>query len=195
MKKIKRISTAGTIICLISVILYIIVALVMHFQILGLFAEFAGDSMGKLEQVDSNSPSAGFEVIGYLAGGALGFLGGLFSFLLILFLGFLALYQIPAIVAGFVANSRYKKGYDRLECIRSYKTDGFIKAIMNGAVLVIVLLMTAGEIGNLSVSDIVILPGLVWNYIIVFILSIYQIKKIKTEENADKSEDFLSADK
>lgn len=179
MEKVRKLSTAGTIICIISVILYIVVAVLLRYKSVDYFMGFAGDSMDKMGQIDSNSPSAGYEVLAYLAGGALGFLGGLFTIFIIVLLGFLALYQIPAIISGFVANIRYRKSNDIAKIRSSYKVDGFIKAIMNGIVLLIVWLLILGDIGNTSVQDILILFVLIWNFITVFVLSIIQIVNVQ----------------
>lgn len=185
MKKIKGMSTAGTIICMISVIIYIALALWIFFNAIGLFTGFAGESMDKLQGVDSNSPSAGFEVLAYLAGGAIGVLGGMFSFLFTLFLGVLALYQLPAIISGFVANLKYKKGNDISKSLKIYEVDGYIKAIMNGIVVVMVCLVMAGDMDISSIKhifstvrDAVIMIICIWNYIIVLVLSILQLVNI-----------------
>lgn len=178
MEKIRKLSTAGTIICVISVIIYIVFALLLQFKALDMFWGFADNSMGKMNQIDSNSPSAGFEVLAYLAGGALGFLGGLFSILFTIFLGFLAIYNIPAIITGFIANSKYKKGNDVQACLNTYKTDGFVKAIMSGIVLSISMLLTISDLGHSSIKDVFFLIIAIWNFVAVFILSVLQLKEI-----------------
>lgn len=184
MEKIKKLSTAATIICMVSVVIYIVLAIIVPIYGYGSLMGFAEDNMGKLDQIDSNSPSAGFEVLAYLAGGALGFLGGLFIIILAFFLGFLALYQVPAIVTGFIANSQFKKNQDVSRCLKYYKTDGFVKAIMNGIVLGCVILTIVGDLKTSSILDILIALALVWNYIAVFVLGILQIKNIEIEEKA-----------
>lgn len=181
MDEIKRISTIGTAICLISLVIYAMFVLLIHFEMFDVVLDFVENSMNKIGQVDSNSPSAGFEVLAYLSGGGLGFIGSLFMVLFEIFLGFMALYQVPAIVSGFMANVRYKKGDAWSACIKSYKIDGLIKAIMSGIVLLVVLLMMLGEMGRASIWDDIILLSLVWNYIAVFIISVIQIKNIQNE--------------
>lgn len=186
MKKIKNLSTAGTVVCLISLAIYIAIILILYFGVTDMFLGFAGDSMGKLDGVDSNSPSAGFEVLAYLSGGALGFLGGLISLVFAIFLGFLSVYQVPAIIAGFIANVSYKKNQDMVKVLKTYKVDGFIKAIMNGIVLAFVLLLILSDLDEAGIYDVLILLALVWNYITVFVLSVIQIVSIKKEVNAIK---------
>lgn len=181
MKTTRRLSLIGTIICLISFVIYIGIALELHYQTADSLWGFAGEQVETLNQIDAESPSAGYVALGHLAVGAIGFFGGLLAFLLSFFLIFLALYQIPAIISGFVAYRRDKKGYEIARCLKGYKTDGYIKAIMNGIVLGLVIIGTVGEIGDMSLEDVVILLVMLWNYMIVFGLSIFQICAYKSQ--------------
>lgn len=177
-KKLKNISTAGTLICVIAVIIYIIMALISLFGIDSLMG-FANNSMNNMTKIDSNSPSAGYEFIAYLIGGGLGFLGGLFAVLLVFFFLFLVVYQIPSIISGLIANIIYKKNNAIEKCIKSYKTDGYIKTIMNGIVVALTILLMLSEIKTTSILDNIILLAVVWNYIAVFVLGIVQISWIR----------------
>lgn len=178
LKKIKNLSTAGTIICILTVVIYIVLIVVMIFGSESLIG-FASDNMDKMTDIDSNSPSAGFELIGYLAGGGLSFIGGLVALLIAFFLGSLSVYQLPAIISGFVANGRYKKKVDEAKCISAYKTDGYIKVIMNGIILALTVLLLLSDIREATFLDNLGLLTAVWNYIAVFLLGMFQINCIK----------------
>lgn len=176
--KIRKISTVGTVICIIAVVIYIISAMLLLFGIDSLM-EFVNDSMNNMADIDSNSPSAGFEVIAYLAGGGLGFIGGLFAFLFAFICGILAVYQIPAIFSGLIANSKYKKNNAEAKCIGYYKTDGYIKTIMNGIVVLLTIFLLLSDIRAASIMDILGLLVAAWNFIVVFVLGIVQIRCIR----------------
>ena len=179
MEKIKRLSTAGTVICIVSMMMYVALALFLYFgRISDALADFTNGSMDKLRNVSPDSPSAGYEVIAYLAGGALGLLGSIFLFAVIFLLIALALYQFPAIISGIIVNRKYKKAMDKTACINSFKVDGFVKAIMNGIAVVSICSLIIADIRHASISDILILLIAAWNYVAVFALSILQIKKI-----------------
>lgn len=185
MKKIKGLSTAGTVICIISASLYLLLALFFLFGVTDLFWGFTNDSMSNIGNVDSNSPSAGFEVIAYFAGGGLSFIGGLIAFVMAFLYFGLILYQIPAIISGLVANSRYKKNVEIPKCLNSYRTDGFIKVIMNGLVVALTVLFIIGNIDEAGLVDVFLFAILIWNYITVLVLGILQIKEVSKEANKE----------
>lgn len=186
MKRIKRLSTASTIIAIISVLIYIAIALLLLPEASDTLVNMTGESFNRIDSVDSNSPSAGFEVLIYLFGGLLGLFGGLFLFLIYVFLASQILYQLPSIISGIVANIRLKKGNNIVKCIKTYKVDGLIKVIMSGIFVAWYVFLVLGELGNASLFDILALAVFFGNYIAVFVLSILQLKNIKAyNKNAE----------
>ncbi len=185
MLKIKRLSSISTVICIISMIVYIAASVWLFSAPSDSLFKFAGDSMEKLESLNGDNPAAGFMLFAYLAGGALGLLGGIFVLFIALFLLLLALYQLPEIITGLFANGRYKKNADKEKCLKAYKTDGFVKAIMSGLILVLAVFFVVGNVSDLSVRGILEGPLLLGNYIIVFVLSVIQIKLTSFERDRD----------
>lgn len=176
MKIAKWLSIASTIVCIFSVIIYSIFALVLAFGgTADTLAGFAGDSMSRLTSVDGNSPSAGFEVIAYLVGGAIGVLGIFFLLGLFALVVILILCQFPAIISGLVSIAFGLMRVDVKKRIMIYKIDGYLKAIMNGLGILLAIVTLAGSLKHLSLSDFFFWIVFSWNYVVVFVLSVAQI--------------------
>jgi len=159
---------------------YIVMALFCYFVLSGKAFEFASDSFDSINGIDSNSPSAGFEVLFGLTGAGLGFIGGVLICIAIAILVGLCLYLLPGIITGIIAQISYKKKAksDVNKCISSFNVDGYVKAIMNGIICLFALIFLLTNRGDGFVDALVsVLVGFC-NYIAVFILSVIQIIKV-----------------
>ena len=182
MKLIRSLSITGTVINFISAVIYSVFALILALGGTSTFFRLAGDSMNKVGTVDPNSPAGGFEVLAYLLGSGMSYFGGIIMFLAGLALFAAALYQVPAIVTGFIANKRFKACEDIEKCYRPYRNDGLVKSIMSGIVVAISVLAMGGDITAITFKD--LFPFLIfsWNHVIVLFLGIFQLIAVKRNQ-------------
>lgn len=182
MSTVKKLSLAGTIITIISFLAY------LGFFIFSLILlnsdelfELARKSYDTIENIDKNSPSAGYEFLFGMSGVGLGLFAGVAVFVLLFMLGFICFYLLPSIISGLVALGLLKKYYpsEPNRCYRAFKVDGYIKSIMMG---LLNLFGVSCLIGSLLDGDFSAFAGLIilfGSFIAVFVISIIQLIKIK----------------